>query len=68
MGSLLAWLQLPCDGRERNHFDAYKPAALPLEDRQRARAYGRDLGTLGPCFDMERPPRAGEEDEPAPLA
>ena len=69
MGSLLAWLHLPCDGNPAHHKNRYTGVMLPHDERRRLRLWGVALGTLAILFEKEREPRAGEPDgEPVPLS
>jgi hypothetical protein len=54
MGSLLAWLCLPCTGDAALHKTWYNDKKLTLADRMTARMIGSCDDNLVECFQKER--------------
>lgn len=69
MGSLLAWLLLPCEGNMQQHKAAYTEAQLPHEMRVEARLWGMGVNGLEFLFERERSVYPQEDaEEPVRLA
>ncbi len=56
MGSLLAWLHLPCPGEPAAHDNLWSEENMPFPVRDRLRNHFMALGTLEPQFLAERGP------------